>query len=676
MNELHFETSPYLLQHAGNPIHWKAWNSSTLEQARRQNKLIIVSVGYSACHWCHVMEHESFEDEEVAEVMNEHYVSIKVDREERPDIDALYMKAVQLMSGHGGWPMNAVLLPDGRPIWGGTYFRKNDWINSLKQLQELYAENPAKAEDYAEKLMEGISTLNPIVTEEPAALPATEAMAPLIDKWKKSFDTEFGGHARAPKFMMPGMLLFLQRYGFQKQDKDILDFTDLTLTRMAWGGIFDTVGGGFSRYSVDMHWHVPHFEKMLYDNGQLMSLYAEAYKRTANPLYKEIIEKVHFFISRELTNENGSFMSALDADSLNTAGHLEEGAYYVWEKQELKDLLKEEFELFSKVFNVNEFGFWENGNYVLIQAVPLSEIAARKGISEDALRERKTNWEKVLLMVRQQRPRPRLDNKVLASWNALMLKGYTDAYMALGDTHYLDAALKNATFLTDTLMEADGRIWRTKKEGFAGIEGFLDDYALTSQALLSLHRASADEKWAMKARQLADFALAHFYERGNLFFRFTSAGGEQLAAPHFETEDNVIPASNSVMGQVLYELGILFGEPYYEDTARKMLEYLVPFMDYPSAYYNWLALWLDFDPAQQELAVLAEDAAEQLSEINRHYLPGVTIAGGNGDSSLPFLQGRFVKNEVKFYVCKNKACDLPVDAAEEALQRLATNNNG
>ncbi|PHK19871.1 thioredoxin, partial [Nostoc linckia z15] len=439
MNELHFETSPYLLQHAGNPIHWKAWNSSTLEQARRQNKLIIVSVGYSACHWCHVMEHESFEDEEVAEVMNEHYVSIKVDREERPDIDALYMKAVQLMSGHGGWPMNAVLLPDGRPIWGGTYFRKNDWINSLKQLQELYAENPAKAEDYAEKLMEGISTLNPIVTEEPAALPATEAMAPLIYKWKKSFDTEFGGHARAPKFMMPGMLLFLQRYGFQKQDKDILDFTDLTLTRMAWGGIFDTVGGGFSRYSVDMHWHVPHFEKMLYDNGQLMSLYAEAYKRTANPLYKEIIEKVHFFISRELTNENGSFMSALDADSLNTMGHLEEGAYYVWEKQELKDLLKEEFNLFSKVFNVNEFGFWENGNYVLIQTVPLSEIAAGEGISEDALRERKTNWEKVLLMVRQQRPRPRLDNKVLASWNALMLKGYTDAYMALGDTHYLDA---------------------------------------------------------------------------------------------------------------------------------------------------------------------------------------------------------------------------------------------
>ncbi|HYD92285.1 MAG TPA: thioredoxin domain-containing protein, partial [Flavobacterium sp.] len=423
MNELHLETSPYLLQHANNPIHWKAWNERALAQARKENKLIILSVGYSACHWCHVMEHESFEDQEVAAVMNKSYISIKVDREERPDVDVTYMKAVQLMTGRGGWPMNVVLLPDGRPVWGGTYFRKQEWIASLGQLQELYSNEPEKVIDYAEKLLEGIQSLVLLGTNTSGEIANPSAIAPIIEKWAKSFDDEFGGYARAPKFMLPNNYLFLQRYGFQENRQDILDFVDLTLTRMAWGGLFDTIGGGFSRYSVDMKWHVPHFEKMLYDNGQLMSLYADAYKRTKNPLYKEVIEKTHRFIREELTDNSGAFYSALDADSLDTKGHLEEGAFYVWEKQELKDLLEEDFELFSKLFNINEFGYWENGHFVLIQNEPLDQIAVDANITTEELKAKKGQWERTLYEVREKRSKPRLDDKILTSWNALMLKG-------------------------------------------------------------------------------------------------------------------------------------------------------------------------------------------------------------------------------------------------------------
>lgn len=670
MNELHLETSPYLLQHAGNPIYWKAWNDKALKTAQRENKLIVVSVGYSACHWCHVMEHESFEDEEVATVMNAHYISIKVDREERPDIDALYMKAVQLMSGHGGWPMNAVLLPDGRPIWGGTYFRKNDWINALQQLQSLYAEDPKKAEDYADKLMEGINSLSPLASETADALPETDRIEPLIAKWKKSFDLEYGGHARAPKFMMPGMLQFLQRYGYENKDKEVLDFVDLTLIRMAWGGLFDTVGGGFSRYSVDMHWHVPHFEKMLYDNGQLMSVYADAYKRTQSPLYKEVIEKIHFFVSSKLTNADGSFMSALDADSLNPAGHLEEGAFYIWEKDELKELLGNDFELFARVFNVNEFGFWENGHYVLVQDKPLADIAAEAEITEEQLGDKKRIWEKRLYEHREQRPKPRLDDKVLASWNALMLKGYTDAYMALGEEIYLGAALRNAAFISERLMAGDGSLWRSYKNGTAKIPGFLEDYALCARAFLALFRATADDQWARKAKHLADYSLEHFRDDVSLFLRFSTKHGEQLAAAHYETEDNVIPSSNSVMAHVLYELSVLYANPVYETKASDMLAYLIPFIDYPSAYYNWLNLWLCFGPDQRELAILAENTMTHLKDINRIFLPNVMIAGASGNSEISFLQNRFVKNEVKFYVCRNKACGLPVSTMNEALKDL------
>lgn len=668
MNELHLETSPYLLQHANNPIHWKAWNEKALAQAREQNRLIVVSVGYSACHWCHVMEHESFEDDEVATVMNAHFVSIKVDREERPDVDATYMKAVQLMTGQGGWPMNAVLLPDGRPVWGGTYFRKNNWIDSLQQLQELYTTSPEKVIDYAEKLMQGIQAMSLVQKQENAEIPNIAALKPIVEKWAKSFDWEFGGYARAPKFMMPDNYIFLQRYGYQTQSQELLEFVDLTLTRMAWGGLFDTLDGGFSRYSVDMKWHVPHFEKMLYDNGQLMTLYAEAYKRTQNPLYKEVIEKTHRFIARELTLPNGAFYSALDADSLNNKEHLEEGAFYVWTKDELKGLLNNDFDLFAHIFNVNEFGYWEHKNFVLIQNEPLEDIARKWNISVDELINKKQQWEQLLYNVRQKRSKPRLDDKTITSWNALMLKGYADCYKALGNPEYLEAARNNAVFITGNLWDANGHLYRTYKNGTARIDGFLEDYALTASAFIALYQATFEEKWLLYAKQLTDYCLENFYDESQQFFSYTSFKDEKLIVPHYETEDNVIPSSNSVMAHVLYKLSILFNNSHYEKVALNMLQHITTNLDYPSAFSNWLNLWMDLSDDNRELAICGEQALQALNEINTQYLPHVIIAGCMSHSQIPFLQDRFAANDLLFYVCKNKTCNLPVKTIQQAMQ--------
>lgn len=670
MNELSLETSPYLLQHANNPIHWKAWNEASLATARDHNKLIIVSVGYSACHWCHVMEHESFEDNEVAEVMNAHYISLKVDREERPDVDATYMKAVQLMTGQGGWPMNVVLLPDGRPVWGGTYFRKTNWMEALQQLQDMYATEPDKMIDYADKLMLGINHIGLVLPEDEGELPNPYNIKPITEKWAKSFDWDYGGYARAPKFMLPNNYLFLQRYGFQTKTKELLEFTDLTLTRMAWGGLFDTVGGGFSRYSVDLEWHVPHFEKMLYDNGQLMSLYAEGYKRTKNPLYKEVIEKTHFFIETELTDDKGAFYSALDADSLNAVGHLEEGAFYAWEKQELKDLLSDDFDLFAQVFNINDFGFWEDNRFVLIQNQSVDELAQAAGLSAEALQTKKIEWEKLLYDVREKRSKPRLDDKILTSWNAIMLKGYVDAYKALGDEVYLTAARRNAGFITQYLWDDDGHLWRTYKNGTAKINGFLEDYAHVATAFITLYEATLEEQWLTYAKQLTDYCLEHFYDEARQFFRYATLDGEQLVAPHYETEDNVIPASNSVMANLLYKLSIIYDNSYYEKVALQMLYIMIPNMDYPSAFSNWLNLWLDLSADNKELAICGEQASEIIKEVNALYQPHVIIAGSTTNSNLPFLKDRFVKNNLMFYVCQNKACKLPTSSLQEALNDL------
>jgi hypothetical protein len=670
MNELHSETSPYLLQHANNPVHWKAWNPNSLATAQELNQLIIISIGYSACHWCHVMEHESFENNEVALTMNQHYINIKVDREERPDVDAVYMKAVQIMTGRGGWPLNIVTLPDGRPVWGGTYFRKDEWISTLEQLQELYQSQPEKMIGYAEKLHLGIESLG--ISNVAISLDTLNqnSIELLIEKWVKSFDLEYGGMARAPKFMMPNNYHFLMRYGHQKQNQEVLDFVNLTLTKMAFGGLFDTVDGGFSRYSVDMKWHVPHFEKMLYDNGQLVSLYSDAYKLTKNSLYKEVIEKTLAFISRELTNTENAFFCALDADSLNENQHLEEGAFYVWKKATLQNILKEDFDLFSQVFNVNEFGYWEDGNYVLIQNQELEAIAIQNKITLSELQSKKKAWEQLLFVEREKRNKPRLDDKALTSWNAIMLKGFVDAYKALGEVNYLEIAIKNANFIIEKQWTAEGNLYHNYKNGKSTINGYLEDYCFVIDAFIALYEVTLDEKWLQNAKQLTDYCFDTFFDEKSGFFAFTSKIDAPLITTHFETEDNVIPASNSVMANNLFKLSIYFHNPYYETICMKMLQQIIPNIDYPSGYSNWLNVFMNYSEQNKELGICGQKALEYLSKINQNYFPNVVIAGTKSATSLPFLKDRFVENETLFYVCENQTCLLPITNFEEVLTRF------
>ena len=659
MNLLSQETSPYLLQHANNPVHWKAWNANSLAEAKEKNSLIIISIGYSACHWCHVMEHESFEDLEVADVMNKSFVNIKVDREERPDVDAVYMKAVQLMIRRGGWPLNVVTLPDGRPIWGGTYFRKQEWMETLGQLQEVYHSNPEKVIDYAGKLHEGIQLLSIVENEKSKNELNQEDLIPLVEKWAADFDWEFGGMSRAPKFMMPNNYHFLLRFAFQKNDMKLFDFVNLTLTRMAFGGIFDTIDGGFSRYSVDNKWHVPHFEKMLYDNGQLISLYSDAYKLTKNPLYKEVIQKTLSFVERELMNSEGGFYCALDADSLNAENHLEEGAFYVWKIPELKIIIGDDYDLFSQVFNINTFGLWEDENYVLIQNKSLEEIAKSNNITVSTLQKKKIFWEKILYIKREKRSKPRLDDKCLTSWNAIMLKGFVDAYKALEDGNYLDLALKNAKFIIKNLWPSEGNLFHNYKNEKSTINGYLEDYCFVISAFISLYEVTFDEKWLQYAKQLTDYSLEHFYDEKSGFFAFTSNLDEALITVHFETEDNVIPASNSVMGKNLFQLSIYFENSFYEKVSHRMLQNIIPNIEYPSAYSNWMDLALNYSEQNKELAICGDLALEYCQKINSLYFPNVVLAGTKKVSTLPFLKDRFVADQTLFYLCQNKTCSAP-----------------
>ncbi len=669
MNELQHETSPYLLQHANNPVHWKAYNDKSLETAKDQDKLMIISVGYSACHWCHVMEHDSFESEDAAQIMNSNFISIKVDREERPDVDAVYMKAVQLMGSQGGWPLNIVALPDGRPIWGGTYFPKKDWMNYLSQLAEMYQSERPKLLEYADKLQNGIETISSLKSSDSSSELQLNMLVPLVTKWKKSFDHEFGGMARAPKFMMPNNYTFLLNYADSTNDIELLDFVNLTLQKMAFGGLFDTVDGGFSRYSVDMKWHVPHFEKMLYDNGQLVSLYSDAYKVTKNELYREVVEKTLKFVARELTADSGAYFSALDADSLNENGKLEEGAFYVWKMEELKELIPD-FELFSIVFNINDFGFWEDGNFVLIQNQTLEQIATDQNIEFETLKNRKKEWEHILYEFREKRSKPRLDDKSLTSWNAIMLKGYVDAFKAFGNDEYLNAALRNATFILNHQLSPEGNLFRSHKNGKSTINAYLEDYVWVVSAFIALYEVTLDENWLTQSRQLVDYCYDHFYDEREQFFAFTSNLDAVIIARHFETEDNVIASSNSVMAQNLIKLSVYFSNTTYHDTSITMLRKLMPLVDYPSAYANWLTILLQQKGFSNEVAICGESAKSDMKHFNSLYFPNHIFAATNQVSQIPFLQNRYNETRSLYYICENGTCNLPLEDINTAISNL------
>ncbi len=671
-NALINETSPYLLQHAHNPVDWHAWNDETLALAKKENKLILISVGYAACHWCHVMEHESFEDTTVARIMNQHFINIKVDREERPDVDQIYMSAVQLMTGRGGWPLNCIALPDGRPLWGGTYFPKESWISALEQIAKLYREDPAKAEEYAAKLTEGIKQSDLItVNTDKSSFTLTE-LNQIVSNWEEYMDTEMGGRNGAPKFPIPNNYQFLLRYAKQTENDNILNYVNTSLTKMAFGGIFDQVGGGFARYSVDEKWHIPHFEKMLYDNGQMVSLYANAYLATGNLLYKDIVYRTTEFVERELMSDNGAFYSSLDADSNNVAGELEEGAFYVWKKEELQQIIKDDFELFADYYNITNDWKWENDTYNLHRTKSDKEIAKKHKTSVDELTKKVSHWQKILLKARTKKSRPRLDDKILTSWNALMLKGYINAYRVFDDKHFLEKALKNANFIATVQHKEDGGLYRNFKNSKSTINAYLEDYATVIDAFISLYEVTLDEKWLHSAKQLTNYCFDHFFDDKSKLFFFTSDKDKGLIARKIDIDDNVIPSSNSIMANNLFKLGHYFANKKYTDTAKQMLHNVKDkALQYGAGASNWSLLYTNLLDYFYEIAIVGKDAKQKLKELNKIYIPNKLIVGSTKESSLPLLEYKYNENETTIYVCINGACQLPVNETEKALQQIS-----
>lgn len=649
-NQLINSYSPYLLQHAENPVHWQPWNNENIQEAESKNKLLIISIGYAACHWCHVMEKECFEDDEVAAVMNASFTSFKIDREELPAVDAYYMQALQLMTKQGGWPLNIVALPNGLPVWGATYVPKGQWIDILQQLNALFEEDPEKMYDYADKLQNGIVLANNTLEIYPKETTDFN-LEPLLDNWKKSFDLELGGYQRAPKFMMPTNLNFLYQYGLIKNDTFLTGYVELTLTKMAYGGLFDVVEGGFSRYSVDHKWHIPHFEKMLYDNAQLLVTYTNAYITTKNEIFKEVVQKTVSFILNNWLDSSGGFYTAYDADSLNSNNKLEEGAYYFWTKAELAQLIsKDEWKLFADVFSINSDGFWEEANaYVLFQKDDLKTIAKKHNLDVDQLHIQKIKWENILFKNREQRTKPLLDDKIIISWNAQLLSGFLSARKIISSTE-LNTAIENLTTFLQFKAYKNDNLGRVYKNDQNYISGNLEDYAFTIKSFLELFNETQDLQHLKFAQNLTFQALDLFFDIEQGFFK--SSENETIGTV-FEIEDNVIPSANAIMARNLFYIGFLFKNNYFMQLSKEMTNRILGQINYASAYSEWLTSNLIFKD-NFEYIVLKDVSKEELILINQKNAFKIIL---DNSLNIPILND-YKNQDKKFQICTINSCRL------------------
>lgn len=664
-NALINESSPYLLQHAHNPVNWYPWGEEALQKAQDEDKLIIVSIGYAACHWCHVMEHESFEDSTVAKIMNDHFVSIKIDREERPDIDQVYMNAVQLISGRGGWPLNALALPDGRPVYAGTYYPKAKWMEVLNHFIGLKNDEPETLETQATQITEGIQGIEMVEFNEDAYSFQRTDLNIAFANWLDKIDFIKGGRKGAPKFPMPNNYIHLLRYYHMSQNKEAKAALDVSLTKIAEGGIYDHILGGFARYATDANWLIPHFEKMMYDNGQLVSLYAEAYRMDPKPLYKKAVYETIEWVEKEMTSPDGGFYSSLDADSEG-----EEGKYYIWHKKEVMDILGEEGELFCDYYDITERGNWEHKNIPNIHNNS-QKVKEESGLSAAEFDQQIEAQRRKLFAERDKRIHPGLDDKVLTSWNALMLKGYVDAYKTFGEKRFLDKALMNARFLEKNAIQSDFRLNRNYKNGKSSINAFLDDYALLIDAYVALYQVTFDEHWLQQAKGLTDYAIAHFYDDKSKMFFYTSNEDPALIARKMEVADNVIPASNSSMALALLQVGTYFYETDYLDKAKMMVNNVINDA-LPSGpwYSNWLTCLYYLTQEPYEVAIVGPDWEQELKQFNASFLPRVWPLGGASEGSLELLENKLQEGQTTIYVCQNRVCKFPVTKFKDALNLM------
>ncbi len=661
-NRLAFASSPYLRQHAENPVDWYEWGDEALQKAKNENKPILVSIGYAACHWCHVMANESFSNEKIAGLMNEHFVCIKIDREERPDIDQIYMEAAHLISGRGGWPLNAFALPDGRPFFAATYFPPAQWVDVLTQLNNVYRNEYSRALSAAESITNGMSSNKIQMNQDKEEFTINDYHL-YYQNHIQLIDFELGGYQGSPKFPLPVGLEFFLQYHYLTGDQKSLEAVNQTLHKIANGGINDQIGGGFARYSTDNKWFAPHFEKMLYDNAQLISLYSHAFQISKNQQFADIIRRTIDFAQKELLDKSNGYYASIDADSEH-----EEGKFYVWTKQEIDSVLgSEEAEIISELYQITEQGNWEHGKNILYVSKSLKELSDKYKLTESELITIIDGANNKLLEHRNKRVRPATDDKILSSWNGLMISGLIDAYKALSNEIYLDQALKTALFIKSKMIDNSGTLYRVYKDGKVSVEGFLEDYAFVAASFISLYEVTFDIVWLETARSLADYVRNHFADNETNLFYFTSDKAENLIIRTKEYSDNVMPCSNSIMAHVFFKLGILFEKNEYSSIAEKMLAQVKQEITQNGPYYaNWANLLGKFLFPKIEIAVLGENSKSVKKEIQGEFLPTATFAGGN-EENLPLLEYRLVKGKTLIYVCEDEACKMPVDSSEKAL---------
>ena len=665
-NHLIKANSPYLIQHAYNPVDWHPWGEDALNIAREDNKLLVISIGYAACHWCHVMEHESFENDEVAGVMNQRYVSVKVDREERPDIDHIYMAAAYASSGRGGWPLNVIALPDQQPIFAGTYYSKHDWLYILKYFADLYQSQPEDLAHQAAEIGKGMKRQFQIPSSVDSPPMDKSFLNDIYTTWEKDLDLINGGMYGAPKFPMPANLDYLLRFGARYQNKQALYYVSLTLDKISMGGIYDHLGGGFSRYSVDAHWHVPHFEKMLYDNAQLISIYSKAYAVFTKSTYKRIVCESIAFIERELTNSEGLFFASLDADSDGT-----EGAFYAWTIDEISIYLEQDPGLFLEYFSCEENGNWEHNLNVLRKSGQDEEFAKLHGISTDRLTAFIDDSRNQLLTFRSKRTRPATDDKILTCWNSLMISALTDAAKVFNQPAWLKRAITAANFYRANLSKRNGKLWRNSKSDSFSIAGFLDDYCFLIKSFLDIHQSTLDEAWLTSAEMLTCEVILHFTASDGIFFNLSSDEEPRLIRESIELSDNVIPASNSQMARNLFVLGHLLGNEGYLLRSEKMLKGIVPQIKRNPAFHaNWTSLLADLITGPTVLSIVGDEKLLHMEEFSGHYLPGVIFSGNYGKSFPTNTKPIGIKGKTLIFICHDKTCYNPVETVDDALKIL------
>ncbi|PKB67143.1 MAG: thioredoxin domain-containing protein [SAR202 cluster bacterium Io17-Chloro-G3] len=680
-NRLINETSPYLLQHSHNPVDWYPWGDEALAQAKKEDKPILLSIGYSACHWCHVMEHESFENEEIAKLMNDNFVSIKVDREERPDLDSIYMQAVVAMTGRGGWPMTVFLTPEGRPFYSGTYFPPEDrhgmpgFPRVLTSLAEAFRSRRSDINQIGDQMLAQLTKENTVI--EGNSLLNKDLFPLAYSNLKTVFDWADGGFGQAPKFPQPMVLEYLLRYQLSTKNSEALEMVNLTLKKMARGGIYDQLGGGFHRYSTDASWLVPHFEKMLYDNALLSRLYLHAYQATREPEFARIAQETLDYVLREMTDEEGGFYSSQDADSEGV-----EGKYFVWDPEEIQNVVGYKLgNVVCHYYNVTSTGNFE-GTSILHVTKEATAVAQELGLSEQDLNKCIMAARELLLETRGKRTPPVTDKKVLTAWNGMMLKSLAEASMTFNREDYREAAETNALFLLRA-MRVNGRLLRTSKEGKAKLKGYLEDYAYLADGLLMLYEVTFDYQWLQEARGLTEELVRLFWDKEQEVFYDTGNDHEELIVRPRETTDNAMPCGSSVAAEVLLRMTSFTGKESYTKKAVASLQSVAGVMSkYPLGFGHWLSALDFYLGTPKEIAVIGplsnKVTQTLLKTVFALYLPNKVIAGreagtGPPEGDIPLLNAKtMMEDQPTAYVCEHYLCQAPVTKADELATQLSS----